>query len=656
MIHSIRRRLVIICILFAIIPLLVVNVISSSISKKALRRTSEKFTAELVKQISINTNAFINEVEKNVTQFATVNLIQKNLITQYNSKDVLEKVTATRTIQRSMLYLKTMDKNIKSTTLALSDNKLLGATEQITGEDFLKVKNIEPKKDAMWLKGLGKAKDDIFFIKNLGTSSESDQCTVIVAVNVEALFKNMDTIQLLEGSHVYITDNRGQMIYSKNSNTLTVDETMWAQIDKAKAFGAMRTSKTLITYSILSNGWHVIAEIPVKSLTSQLDASTMTIWFLILFVSILAIIIGTLVARGFSNPIIGLMTLMKRAEEGDLKVQMTEKGNDEVTRLCASFNHMIGNMSGLLKDTQSVIIETLGDSKVLYNSTEQSLQTFEQLNKSIGDIAVGTTHQAQDAQESAVVMTDLSESIQDVIHQTHAIFENNQGAKETIQTATSSMHFLKMTMESSVSASSQIQDSILELDNLTRNIKDIMKLVDGISEQTNLLALNASIEAARAGEAGKGFDVVAREVRNLSEQSKNSTVSVRETLDTIQAKTKDTVKLVKKSNAIFASQEQALKKVDETFFMIIEVLKNMGIELEQVNDKVQGMHTLKEKMVNKIDHITTVTQESAACTQEVSALSEEQKNVIQNLYDLSNRLTATMENLNISIQTFKVDY
>jgi methyl-accepting chemotaxis protein/methyl-accepting chemotaxis protein-1 (serine sensor receptor) len=53
----------------------------------------------------------------------------------------------------------------------------------------------------------------------------------------------------------------------------------------------------------------------------------------------------------------------------------------------------------------------------------------------------------------------------------------------------------------------------------SKNIADIIGVIDGISFQTNILALNAAVEAARAGEQGRGFAVVAGEVRNLAQRS-----------------------------------------------------------------------------------------------------------------------------------------
>lgn len=651
----IKFKLISICILFAIIPVIVVNIISYSISKKALSQTSQKLTSELVKQVSSNVDSFLDTIDTSVTQGAVVNIVQSNLIKDYFSSESLKKLYTLKEIEEKLMYLGTMDKNISNAVLILNDTEIIGQIPSITNEDLLSIKDLNIGNKSIWMKGLGKANDKLFFIKQVTTSSQNTKCTIVINVNMEKINQIVTDIELLKNSGLYIVDENGEMIFNKDTTQEKIDDNIWNVIDNETEFGTARTDHKLATYSILSNGWNIVAEIPEQSLTTQLDASSIIIWILILVVGLLAIIVGTIFARGFSTPIIGLMKLMKQAESGDLTVEISNKGNDEISDLCRSFNRMITNIRKLLNNTQSVIVDTLDNSIVLRSSTEQSVETFEQLAISIEEIAQGTTHQAQDTQQSAASMAALSDNIQEVIQKTNIIFENNQGAKEMIQVATESMNLLSETMEASIEVSSHIQTSIVELSVLTKNIEDIMKLVDGISEQTNLLALNASIEAARVGELGKGFAVVANEVRNLAEQSKNSTVNVRKTLNTIELKTKDTVNLVVKSNTIFASQEEAVSKVHQTFFNIIDSLKYMGQDLEQVNEKVQSMRTLKDDMVEKIDNIATVTQESAASTEEVSALSDEQKNVVEKLYNLSNRLTDSMSNLNDSIKSFKVE-
>lgn len=76
--------------------------------------------------------------------------------------------------------------------------------------------------------------------------------------------------------------------------------------------------------------------------------------------------------------------------------------------------------------------------------------------------------------------------------------------------------------------SEHISAELINLENATVKINDVVDIVTAIAEQTNLLSLNAAIEAARAGEAGKGFSVVAHEVRKLADQTKTSVSGVSE--------------------------------------------------------------------------------------------------------------------------------
>jgi len=190
---------------------------------------------------------------------------------------------------------------------------------------------------------------------------------------------------------------------------------------------------------------------------------------------------------------------------------------------------------------------------------------------------------------------------------------------------------------------------------LNKGIEEMVGIVNGISSQTNLLALNASIEAARAGEAGKGFAVVANEVRHLAEQSRSSTTTAQKTLNKIQEKNVSTNQLIKESNTIFNSQEEAVQKASDIFLSIIETLKMMDTEVGGMNHQIQDITVLKDETLTEITNISCITQESAVAAEEVSALSVEQTSVIQNLSRLSERLTATMETLDRSIQSFRLN-
>ncbi|MDF2613735.1 MAG: methyl-accepting chemotaxis protein [Clostridia bacterium] len=651
---SIKLKLILICILFAIIPLLIVNVISTTISKNALHTNSQQLTQELVRQTTINVDTFQQSIQNNIAKFTMVDLMKDIVAVQYSLEKPLDKSAAIKTIEEKIGYIKSTDKDINDIILIFKDGTILGNSSNMEEKDLMTYKDLQIGDNILWKKGLGNTKEKIFVFKEIKDLSGQPMCTVIVNVKLDPIIENIKNVNLLNHSSIYITDSDGSMIYNKDESKQRIDNHVWEVVSEGNKTGSTIKYNSLITYTMVSNGWRVIAEIPERSLTAQLEIANVLVWIIILGAGIIAVIVGLAVARNFSNPIIKLMELMSKAEKGDLTVKVKEKGNDEVAKLCGSFNSMMHNIRQLLEQTKEVVGDTLENSKVLRSSTKQSVHTFEQLALSIGEIAQGTVHQAEEAQQGASNMSSLSDSIQQVMVKTKEIFENNQGAKEMIQTATNSMEVLNMTMVSSIQIAGEIKESILQLSTLTKSIEDIMKLVDGISEQTNLLALNASIEAARAGEVGKGFSVVANEVRNLAEQSKKSTINVRKTLDTIESKTKDTVLLVNKSSNIFSNQEEAVNNAYNVFRGIINNLKNMDLQLQDVNTQVTDMRDLKDRTSSKIDNIAMITQESASASEEVSALSEEQKSVVEDLYDLSYRLMSTMEKLSTYIEKFEV--
>ena len=112
--------------------------------------------------------------------------------------------------------------------------------------------------------------------------------------------------------------------------------------------------------------------------------------------------------------------------------------------------------------------------------------------------------------------------------------------------------------------------------------------------------------------------------------------------------------MAEESDDIFNKQELCVKRAQEAFVYVINNLKNMSVDIEEINLKMRQMEGLREETTNKIGNIATVSEEFAACTQEANMISEEQKTVVENLYDLSDKLARSVEMLNHTIQEFKV--
>lgn len=105
-----------------------------------------------------------------------------------------------------------------------------------------------------------------------------------------------------------------------------------------------------------------------------------------------------------------------------------------------------------------------------------------------------------------------------------------------------------------------ILNDINALDNQSKIIGQIIKVITKISDQTNLLALNAAIEASKAGKTGYGFSVLADEIRKLAEQTKMSAQEIFGIMNVVRKQTQETVRKARLTEEILASQNVALHK------------------------------------------------------------------------------------------------
>ena len=654
-INSIKTKFIIAFIGFALVPFISLCILYTNVSKNALRTTSTTLNAEIVRQASANIDTQLHTAEQQI-----INLGAKDILNSTYLKNL--KSTSKGQKNSAILGINSLITSAQSTFTTLSDisftmdglDQSIGSITSIKTADLV---DIVPENDAnfYWFQPANLPKGNAVVAKRFSDMRYKIDFTIYAKYNLSDIRSHIESLSLLKDSYVYLINPNNDVIISTEENYTTLGEHIVNGLKKTQdEEGSFSSANYLISYDTLSNGWKLIVQTPYDSLTEKLDSALIIVGLFLIVILFIAVILGYLFANSFSKPIINLMKLMKTAEEGDLTVSAAVKGKDEVAQLCLSFNNMVAKIKQLINQTQGVITETLNSSEILTTSTSQSVTTIQELAIAVSEIAQGTTTQAMDAQKNTQDMATLAYSMENVDEKTTHLLASTDGAKTLIETATSTMHSLITTMNSSLEMSGHICTSITELNILNTNIEDVMKLVDSISQETNLLALNASIEAARVGEAGKGFAVVANEVRRLADETKNSTSNVRTTLSTINKKMNETVSLAKKSQQIIQNQEKVVDETHKVFFNIVEILSTMTTELQDINESIHSMKNLKDTMVGQIDSIASVTQESAASTEEVSSLATEQQAVISKLSSLSEELTQNMESLNKTVQAFKV--
>lgn len=150
---------------------------------------------------------------------------------------------------------------------------------------------------------------------------------------------------------------------------------------------------------------------------------------------------------------------------------------------------------------------------------------------------------------------------------------------DTIAGISASIEELASSASEIHSGEMKLNSNINEIHQLSQEINSISSFIKQISDQTKMLGLNASIEAARVGEAGRGFDVVAKEIRKLSDQSKGTVDKIKSLTDKIKEKVGLTI--TQSNSSLLSSQEQASATEEitasiEEISALLDELNNMA--------------------------------------------------------------------------------
>jgi methyl-accepting chemotaxis protein len=196
-----------------------------------------------------------------------------------------------------------------------------------------------------------------------------------------------------------------------------------------------------------------------------------------------------------------ITAVSQRMADGDLALEVTPRSKAD--QLLLAFEQMVANLNAILREVTTL--------------TERVAVTADEVAKASLSVSDGAGKQASTLVEVSSAMTELAA-------QTGSNAESASRAHKLAAGARNSAKHGNDQMGGMTGAMREIEES-------SRKISKIIKVIDDIAFQTNLLALNAAVEAARAGQHGKGFAVVADEVRNLAVRSAKAAAQTTEMIE-----------------------------------------------------------------------------------------------------------------------------
>ncbi|MFZ4454055.1 methyl-accepting chemotaxis protein [Salibacterium aidingense] len=372
---------------------------------------------------------------------------------------------------------------------------------------------------------------------------------------------------------------------------------------------------------------------------------------------LLLIVISLVVSNRITSPI--TKTLRRLADHsnevasGNLAIEpISYQKKDELGQLNDSFQQMIEQIRLLLQSIQSVSERVEGFAGQIENENAAVTEINQQVASSTDELAQGTQTIASDLQDSVTKVEDMDKAFTSNVDYTKHSVQYGEEAIEAVQSGKAALEKQRTLVQENKETTESIKAATQSFVESTKKIHTMADSVSDIASQTNLLALNAAIEASRAGEAGKGFAVVAEEVRKLAEQTTKETTRISDMVGSIEEGIEAVTAAVDRGVSISAEEQTSMETTNISFEDIHQKVTSITEKLEELMQSMEHSKGLGSDVLENVESISSVVEETAAENEEISSSAQEQLGAFRHVVDKVTELRALTDELNGTVKKF----
>jgi methyl-accepting chemotaxis protein len=292
------------------------------------------------------------------------------------------------------------------------------------------------------------------------------------------------------------------------------------------------------------------------------------------------------------------LTALKEAEAAIEAQRVAQAANLDMIRtsLGAGLDRLA--RGDLEARVETPLPEAADELRVNFNSAAEGLQellvniftTSQTIDTGATEIAVTTEELSQHSERQTADLDETAAALGVITATVRKTAEGANQARDMVSGAKADAEKSGIVVSEAIAAINGIEKS-------SKQISQIIGVIDEIAFQTNLLALNAGVEAARAGDAGRGFAVVASEVRALAQRSAAAAKEIKGLISNSNAQVDHGVDLVTKAGAALERIVVQVSEINEVVSAIAASSQEQATGLQQVNTSMSHVDQVTRQNV-----------------------------------------------------------
>lgn len=344
-------------------------------------------------------------------------------------------------------------------------------------------------------------------------------------------------------------------------------------------------------------------------------------------VIVFAMALSFMIALDVSFPIRELSNTSVQIAGGNTDVPPVPGGDDETGILARAFNRMtrvlIAQLKSELQRSQAMMGSIRSAIEVLAPMSQEMVIISGQQSSSSSRQAAAAEEAAATSQEIAAVAKQIASSSTQVAQAAESVLNLTGEGERKLELTTATFNDIIRKMK-------DIAEAAVKLGEQSREIGNVIKIIEEISENTNLLSLNAAIEAAGAGEMGRRFGVVAQEIGRLAKSSSQSTKKIRDIIERMQNSISGAVMQAEEGEKIVTSGKAVIDEMSEFFNEVFSAASESARNMKEINLMTSQQSSASDQMALTMSEVKETAHQSAVAAEQLKAsVAELEKLVLE---------------------------